>query len=387
MTNDQERDGGGLPPPPGHRPSPPGREAEPTRRVTPPPPAVPPPAWRDGRTQRDGPAWRDGGSGEDTWGAPGYGRRPDDPSGRYRAMTLADVLDGMFRLIKDHWRTFLLAVGAVLVPLSLLTNIVLAALAPELIVPDFAALFDPEAMAAGEPPFGTGVLVALAAVSALSFLLVTPISWSVCAVVAEEAVAGRDVDAGGAVGKGLRRFPAVLGVFLLQALAVIALVAIVAAGTFVAVQAVGNVGALVVLPLLLVWLVAAVWLYVRWSLAVPVAVIEQAGPVQSLRRSWRLTGRRFWWLLGTLLLVTIVATVVGSIAATPFQMLSLASGSATFVAAVLVSLGSVVSGLITTPVTVNALTLLYTDRRVRQEGADLLPTPGHGNPDAGTPPW
>jgi hypothetical protein len=304
-------------------------------------------------------------------------------------MTVADVLDGMFRLIKDHWRTFLLAVGGVLVPLSLMSNILLAAIAPDLIVPDFQAMFDPEQLASGEALFGADVFLALGAVSALGFFITTPVTWAVCTRVAGEAIADRAVQPGDAVRQGIRRYPSVLAIFLLQGLVLVLLIGIVALTTFLVIGAVGNVGALVALPLLLALVVVFAWLYTRWSLAVPVAVIERVGPLRSLRRSWRLTGRRFWWLFGTLLLVQIIATVVGSIAATPFQLVSLGVQSATFLAAIIVSLGAVVSGLITTPVTVNALALLYTDRRVRAEGADLLAgqagQPGHAGPSRPAP--
>lgn len=344
MASDRDEHGGGsLPPPPG------GSNGPGT------------PGWGRGAN------WGDPQSTE-----PDYGSPKRDPYGNVRAMTVADVLDGMFRLIKDHWRTFLLAVGGVLVPLSLLSNILLAAIAPDLIVPDFQAMFDPEQIASGEALFGAEVFVALGAVSALGFFITTPVTWAVCTRVAGEAIAGRAVSPGDSVRQGLRRYPSVLAIFLLQALAFVLLIAVVAMVTFLAVQVVGDLGALILLPLLLGLVVVVAWLYTRWSLAVPVAVIENAKPVRSLRRSWRLTSRRFWWLFGTLLLVQIIATVVGSIASTPFQLGSLAAQSAAFLAAIIVSLGAVVSGLITTPVTVNALALLYTDRRVRAEGADLL---------------
>ena len=313
----------------------------------------------------------------------GYSRRQMDPYGHLRPMTLADVLDGMFRLIKDHWRTFLLAVGGVLVPLSLASNVVLAGVAPELIVPDIEALLDPQQIEAGGPLPGVEFIVAVVAVAAIALFFTTPISWAVCTQVAGAAIDGRSIAPGTAVKQGLRRWPALLGVFVVQGLAYLALAAVIGVVTLAFVQAVGEIGALILLPLLLAWFVLCVWLYTRWALAVPVTVLERAGPLRSLGRSWRLTAGRFWWLLGTLILVQIIAGIVGAIAGTPFQLVSLTPGIGTFFAALVVSLGSVVTGLITTPVTVNALALLYTDRRVRAEGADLIPG-GYGIAAQGT---
>jgi Membrane domain of glycerophosphoryl diester phosphodiesterase len=354
--DDRRTSSGGLPPPP------PGSWGDDGASET-------PPSYRSGPATGGDP----GGPGHRTPGYRGPGNHgPGYRAPGYRAMTLADVLDGMFSLIKDHWRTFLLAVGGVLVPLSLLSNIVLAAIAPELIVPDFEAILDPEAAAAGQMPFDPQVFIALGVVSLLSFLITTPFTWAVCTRVAGDAVAGGHPGAGEAVRGGLRRYPAVLGIFLVMTVFFVLLMAVVGLATALAVMAVGDVGALVLIPLLLGFVVVSVWLYIRWALAIPVAVIERVGPLRSLRRSWTLTRTRFWWLLGTLLLVQIVAVLVGGIASAPFQALSLGLQSATFAAAVVVSLGSVVSGLIATPLQVNALTLLYSDRRVRAEGADLV---------------
>ena len=45
--------------------------------------------------------------------------------------------------------------------------------------------------------------------------------------------------------------------------------------------------------------VPGVWLYTRWSLAVPVICNEDMGPVASLKRSSALVRGRFWFVLGT----------------------------------------------------------------------------------------
>lgn len=354
----------------------------------PPPPAAPPPplgGWGD-----DAPAGRDRPDGVR---AP-QGRRPPMGSGRpvgprppegLRPMTLADVLDGTFRLIKDHWRAYLLAVGGVLVPLSLLSNILIAAVAPEFIAPDVATLFDPEQLEAGEPLFDSELVIAGLVAGAVGFLFTTPISWSVATTVAGAGVRGETAEPGPAIRTGLRRWPSVLAVIVLQALAYLAAAVVVGLLTASAVATVGGAGGLVVLPLLLLWIVFVAWLYTRWALSVPVAVLEQAGPLRALRRSWSLTNTRFWWLLGTLVLTLVMATIVGSIASTPLQLVALAPGLSTFLAALVVSLGSVVSGLVSTPVTVNALTLLYTDRRVRREGVDLVPGGFAGDGSPGRP--
>lgn len=300
---------------------------------------------------------------DDPWGR-------QDPRGRWaRPMTLADVLDGTFRMIVEHWRTYLLAVGGVLVPLTLLTSVVLAAAAPELVIP---GMFDPEALDPQVLP--TGLLAGAGLAAAISVLITTPVTYSVCAVVAREIVAGRTPDPGTSLREGARRYLPVLGVVLLYLVGVLAAVAILVAVTAATVAAVGEAGLLVVLPLGLLLLIVGTWVGTRLSLAIPVAVVERTGPLRGFGRSWLLTRTRFWPLLGTLLLVQIIAAVVGGIIAIPLQLLAAVLAFQPFLAVVVATLGSVASTLVTTPVPVNALVLLHLDRRVRREGADLLAT-------------
>lgn len=295
-----------------------------------------------------------------------------DAYGHLRPLTLADVLDGIFRLLKDHWRAFLLAVGGVLVPLTLASSLILAAVAPNLLTPDFQALFDPEQLDAAGPLFDSGEVVGLLVSMALALFVTFPLTYAVCAKVAGDAVTTTSSDPAEAVRHGLRRWPAVLGLIVLQVVAL--LLALVAIGILIALTVAtigGVVGAIVAIPLIFGLITVGAWLLTRWSLAIPVAVIENSGAVTALRRSWGLTRTRFWWLFGTLLLVQIIGVIVSGIAQVPFQLAIFVPGSA-FLRTLIVSFGSVIGGLLSTPITVNALVLLYSDRRVRVEGVDLL---------------
>jgi hypothetical protein len=55
----------------------------------------------------------------------------------------------------------------------------------------------------------------------------------------------------------------------------------------------------------LLLLLPGLYLYVRWSLATPVLVAEEAGPGHSLSRSFEETSGRFWPLAGLFLLVLV----------------------------------------------------------------------------------
>jgi hypothetical protein len=127
-------------------------------------------------------------------------------------------------------------------------------------------------------------------------------------------------------------------------------------------------------------LVVEVFTWVKFSLAAPVVVLEQRGPVAALRRSWRLAAHSFWRLFGILLLTVIIVGVAGLILQIPFDVVKTVLGggfgtlgAATSTASIIVSgIGSIVVGAITRPVLAGVTVLLYLDMRMRKEGLDLV---------------
>jgi hypothetical protein len=108
-----------------------------------------------------------------------------------------------------------------------------------------------------------------------------------------------------------------------------------------------------------------------WFLVVaPVIGAEGLGPIQAMRRSARLTSRRFWPVLGLALLSALVATLFGYALGLLPTVLSLVVGTGGLGWVVLGAAG-VLTGLITTPVVAAATVLIYLDLRVRTEGLDL----------------
>jgi hypothetical protein len=105
-------------------------------------------------------------------------------------------------------------------------------------------------------------------------------------------------------------------------------------------------------------------------LTAPAIVIEGLGPLQGMRRSWRLVRRRFWPVLGTALLAGLLTLVLTEIIGlVPSELVRAFAGPS-----VRAAVGTVVSSVtqafgwafITT-----LATLLYFDQRIRQEGLDL----------------
>ena len=122
---------------------------------------------------------------------------------------------------------------------------------------------------------------------------------------------------------------------------------------------------------------AAVFLYVSWSLAPAVVVLEGAGAWHGLGRSMRLVRGAWWRVLGVLLLTLLVSSVVGAVVGIPFGLLS--RGIDLFDTShrqdvqdlALASTGVALAGALTIPFTAAVHAVLYLDQRMRVEAFDV----------------
>ena len=101
-------------------------------------------------------------------------------------------------------------------------------------------------------------------------------------------------------------------------------------------------------------------------------VLEQLGPVNALRRSWRLASGSFWRLFGILLLTVIIVFVAALVLEIPFDIGRSLLGSATAAGIILAGIGGIIADAITRPVLAGVTVLLYLDMRMRKEGLDLI---------------
>ena len=136
---------------------------------------------------------------------------------------------------------------------------------------------------------------------------------------------------------------------------------------------------------LLLGALAALWVWARTILALPVLAIEEAGVLGSLRRSLSMTaGRRLWRVLGLALLVMVlytvatqtVAGVVGFIAGIIYVVILLASMFEAIVLAVavmtvLAMLGSYIATFLLAPFLCAGYAAIYADHRMRHEAWDV----------------
>jgi hypothetical protein len=101
----------------------------------------------------------------------------------------------------------------------------------------------------------------------------------------------------------------------------------------------------------------------------PAVVIEELGPVKSMRRSFALVRPRFWPVLGIGIISGLLATLLTSVLSTPFtaaaEVVGLRWGF------ILLAIGAIVPALVARPFVSIVATLVYFDARIRHEGFDL----------------
>jgi hypothetical protein len=117
-------------------------------------------------------------------------------------------------------------------------------------------------------------------------------------------------------------------------------------------------------------LVPGIYLYVAWSVAIPVMLGERLRGRRALGRSRQLTRGRFWPCLGVLLLSVLLEGIVLAAILFVIGMLVDASGNDT-VLFFQQSISLLIANTLVLPFQVAVTTVLYIDLRVRKEGLDV----------------
>jgi hypothetical protein len=253
-------------------------------------------------------------------------------------MSVGDVLDGAFKLLKANAKTLMLVVSAVVVPVQLLSAFAVR----QQVSPGLLNIMNDPTIAESQAEFtlgdaaGSFLTVILAALTA-------PLIAGLVSVVCAESYLGRTVTAGEALRRTVRRLLPLLAASLLVFLA----------------QFVGVLRCII--PGVLAW--------VLFTAVTPALMIEQLGPIQAMRRSWRLLWPRFWGVFGISLLAWLITAFLGNLlGGIPTAIATVFGGTFAWL---WVALGSVLSLLVTAPITAIVDTLLYFDGRIRNEGFDL----------------
>lgn len=316
-------------------------------------------------------AWQSG----PVWGDP---RPPETKPGvvPLRPLGLGELLDGALAVVRGYPRPALGA-SAVIALVTTVVNTVatlslfrgLAGLSSETLEgPDaLSALGDVAANAAG------GLTLAVV-VTLVASLVLTGCIAALCG----RAVLGQPMTVAQMWGEVRPRLGALLAAGVVAtALPVLVLVAGTGVAALLSITG-GLPGGLVGFLLLFPLSVAlAVWLYVRFSLATAVVVLERAGLRTALHRSTLLVRGSWWRIFGVLLLTIVIASFVGQILQLPFSFIggnpftAEVPGTATLVAQ---QIGAGLAAVVVGPFSAGVSALLYIDRRMRAEGLDVALT-------------
>ena len=299
-----------------------------------------------------------------------------------RPLNAGEILEAAIKAVRKHWR---LALGASL-GVALLTQAVITVLAR--MWPQNTA--ELEALSRDPHPTVHQLIHAMStplltsSADALVRTLGTVLATAVLTTVVSRSVLGRAVSLSDTWRDARPQLLRLLGLLLLVPLLVSVVLAVATAPGLVALAAGSDASAAGLLFLgLIAGTVAAVWLWVRLSLAAPALMLEKQGVRNALRRSAKLVRGSWWRVLGIQLLallllvfvatlVTVPATLIGTLAAGD-GLSSLTSGAAepSWASLIASGIGSVVAYTLTFPVTAGVTVLLYLDQRIRRESLDI----------------
>jgi len=274
------------------------------------------------------------------------------PVPQLRPLGIGEILDVGIKITTRHWRTLVLAVLVVVVPLELLGALVTLSAADTSVYDPLSNEFDQDVLWRE---------VAAIAVAAGLTLLAQTIATGACFKTVADAYLGRAASWRRSLGEVVRRLHSIIWISVL--------------GTFLAALA------------LVAFIAPGIWLYFAWAVAVPVLLMEGTKGRRALGRSFRLV-RGFWWrTFAILVLGAILAGIVQSAVTAAFLAATFSTDSEA-VSVLANFLASVLAGILTTPFVAAVTIVLYIDLRVRKEGFDLalLATRLGGGGEAGSDP-
>lgn len=296
-----------------------------------------------------------------------------------RPLSLTDIFNGSLAYVRTNPKATL-GLATVVVLASQIVTLALQ-------IGPLSALgeFDPTLQ--GETPssgtiavFATGAFVGIVVTTLASLLLSGMLT-----VVIGRSVFGGTITIGEAWRRLRGRLPALIGLTVLQALALVVVVGIVAVVIVGAGALGGGLAAFAVgMPLVLLTLLGVLYVSTVLLFAPAAIVLEQLGIVDAVTRSFTLVNKDFWRVFGIWVLATIVAAVMAWGVGAPFnvagQIMTMVAEGPTVPALILTAVGGAIGQIVTAPFNAGVVVLLYADRRFRAEAFDLMLQTGAGAP-------
>lgn len=323
--------------------------------------SVPPPGWS---TEQPPPQY----------GAPppptpygwGYGAPPPPQPGiiPLRPLGVGEILDGAFTAIRRYPRATLGLAACVMLVVTVVQ-----------VATEWYLLSGIAAPAPNETLSQASDYLARAGTAAVVDFVVTTfgtllLSGLITAVIGE-GVLGRPVTAGDAWQRLRPVFWRLVGVTVVTF--------VITFGTIVpGILAIVFAPAIFAVLLILAAVPVGVWLWISFSLAPAIVVLEGQTVRGALRRSRALVQNSWWRVFGIILLAGVIAAAVSGVISIPF---GLAGGGLTtlgdntdqvaFSQLVVSAIGGLIASTVARPFSAGVSALLYIDRRIRAEALDL----------------
>lgn len=252
-------------------------------------------------------------------GSEGSGGDPARPGTVYplRSMTLGEVFGAGFGMLR-HAPKAVIGVSAAAAAVSLPLSLLMLLFGPTSEVMQYA--YDP--FAEPDVMVDTGVVVTTAAVSLLTVLLesaVLYVAFAFLAIPVFRAVYGYRTGFGQTLALGRRTVWQLLVQLLVLAIGAVVVFLVVGVIAGLLIIATVFIGAIVVIPALLLF---GTWLTAGLVFSGFAVVVEGLGPMQALARSWQLNRGRWWRHIGTLLLLWLMAAAVALTLTLPLGLIT-----------------------------------------------------------------
>ena len=275
-----------------------------------------------------------------------------------RPLSIGELLDRTFRIFRKHFLTFVLIAIIMQLPVSILQ------VGSALMVNNFAL-----GTMAGNPFDNPEIILPTMLVSlgiGFASFIITQVGTAALTQAVSDSYLGRTVSFDSAFSRmGNTWFKLILativgGFFMFGLLIPIMLGSFIPClGFFIALIGMFFLGA-----------VASI----LFSLLPPVVVLERASVIDAVKRAWTLSRLRFWWVLGYLVLLTVLTfVIIFGPAAIIGVVLGLVLGEMSIlVQSIVQQSATLVLTAVFLPIRIAAITLMYFDLRIRFEGFDLV---------------
>jgi len=282
----------------------------------------------------------------------------ETPTRRPMTFTFLELLDRTFRLYRDNFLTLVGLVAVVSVPIGIITYIV---------APPTSNILIGQTATVPRTSVNSGTQIIIYLLILVQTILTTaPITY-----IASEYLFNRKVSIGEAFRSTRRRF-AKMGCGLILI------------GIFAVVIAVFGIILVALMPPALALLGILIYILIAaFSVFYQVLTLEDIGASAAITRSYTLGKRRFWTVVGLLLIIILISAIFDAILGGSLSVLITSTTSAQNLNTrlLLSTFGLRFIGIFTLPISPIAFTLLYYDIRTHSEGLDIM-LDSSGNPAA-----